>query len=439
MPHQRLIADVSQEVDPGTGHRWYDTVVVILPRQAGKTTTIEAVETWSGNRDDKPDSTSVYLAQDRQLARVRVLDEWETKRLARSPATRGRYKARRSNGSEGIVWPATGAKLLVQASNDTAGHGLTIDGEAILDEAWSHHDLTVVQAMSPAMVTCPDAQLWVISTSGDGEDGLLQHFEEIGEAAVLDPLSRTCYLNWSARPGAPITAEATWWETIPSLGHTVTVQALRQQLSNLGEAEFDRAFLCRRNVATHQSKITPELWARQLRHAHEAIPGPPLVLVLDIEHDRSAAAIIAVAATGRPGELVTVVDRRPGTSWLLAEARALQQARRPAAIVADPRAPIGSMIDRLEATLGPIMQPDTLEFSQAAGRLLDEIADGHLVHVGQAELDVAVAQARTRPLGDLWAWSRLHSPCGIATLCGTTLGVWAHRKLYPDAHRGRIQ
>jgi hypothetical protein len=438
MPHQRYIADVSQEVDPDTGHRWYDTVVVVLPRQAGKTTSIEGLSTWSGNRDDKPDTTSVYLAQDRQLARVRVIDEWETKRLARSPATRGRYRARRSNGSEGVTWKATNNKLLVQASTDEAGHGLTIDGEAIVDEAWAHKDLTIIQALSPTMVTCPDAQLWVISTKGAGDDGLLQHFEDIGSAATADPESRIAFFEWSAPDGAPITDPATWWQTIPSLGHTVTERALRQQLLNLGEAEFDRAFLCRRNTMLHESKISPEVWAAQLRHVDEALPQSPVVLVLEIEHDRSAAAIIAVAATGRPGELVGIVDRRPGTSWLLPEARRLQRERRPAAIIGDRRGPIGSMIERLEAELGPILQPDTLEFSQAAGQLLDELDQGLFVHVGQAELDVAVAQARTRPLGDLWAWSRMHSPCGIATLCGVTLGVWGHRKLFPTAHRGRI-
>jgi hypothetical protein len=437
MPHQRRLMDVSQEVDPDTGHRWYDTVVVVIPRQAGKTTGVEGLLTWSGNRDDKPDATSVYLAQDRQLARVRVLDEWELKRLARSPATRGRYKPRRSNGSEGIYWKATNSKLLVQASTDEAGHGLTIDGEAILDEAWAHKDLTVVQALSPTMVTCPDAQLWIISTRGNGDDGLLQHFEEVGRAAINDPESRTCYFEWSAPDGAPIDDVDTWRITVPSFGHTVDERALRQQLSNLGAAEFDRAFLCRRNTATHVSRIRPEVWARQLRHVDDALPVSPLVLVFDVEHDRTAAVVATVARTAA-GELVGIVHRDVGTSWLLPMLRDLQRQHRPAAIIADKRSPAGSMIERFELELGPILQPDTIEFSQAAGQLVDELEVGDVVHVGQAELDVAVAQARTRPLGDLFAWSRINSPAPIASLCALTLGVWGHRRLFPMSGPGRI-
>lgn len=439
MPHQRYVYDVSQEIDPATGHRWYNTVVLVVPRQAGKTTGVEGMLTWSGNRADKPDSTSVYLAQNRDKARLRVLDEWELKRLRRSPATKGRYKARKSNGSEGIFWTPTQSKLLVQASNAEAGHSLTIDGEAVIDEAWAFADLTVVQAMSPTMVTCPDAQLWVTSTAGDGGDGLLQHYQDVGAAALNDPESRVAFFEWSAPPGAPTTDPATWAATIPSWGFTVDEAAIRQQLVNLGEPEFDRAFLCRRRVEQYESKIPPAVWARQLRDAAQAEPIAPFVLALDIAADRSAASIAAAALTAA-GELVVITDTRPGTSWLLRAARDLQQARRPAAIIADRRAPIGSMIDRLALELGPITEPDTVEFGHSAGLFVDGLVDGEVVHVGQAPLDTAAAQARTRPLGDAFAWNRRESPCDISPLCVATLAVWGHRKLYPEgAARGRIQ
>lgn len=435
MPWQQLGADMTQELDPNTGLRWYRTVIVIVGRQCGKSAWIDAQLTHGAWRRAR--STSLYMAQSQEYAGRRLIDELGGNKLDQAPAFRGRFRLYRARGSQRVDW-SNRSKTHTSANNATAGHGLTIDADAVLDEAFAHRDLTSVQALSPTQVTCPDSQLWIVSTLGDGTDGLLQHFEDIASAAVNDPESRTAVLEFGAAEGLPADSPATWRTAVPALGYTITEAALRQQLTNLGEPEFDRAFLCRRRTETHESKISPEVWAAQHRDVHDAMPTAPVVLVADIEHDRSAAVITAVGCTSTPGELVMVVDRRPGTSWLLPELKRLQRARRPAAIVADRRAPIGSMIDRLEVELGPIMQPDSIEFSQAAGLLVDELAGGWLVHVGQPELDVAVAQARTRPLNDLWTWSRRTSPCGIAALCSATLGVWAHRKLFPTASRGRI-
>lgn len=436
MPWQRDAAAVTQEIDPDTGLRWYGTVVVIVPRQSGKTWIVEGELTKEAQR--RREVTSVYGAQTRQMAAYRLLEEWEARRLRRSPATRGRYKAVRSKGSEAIYWH-NDSKTVVIANTDEAGHGLTINGDAVVDEAFAHTDLTVVGALSPPMVTCPDPQLWIVSTLGDGTDGLLQHYQDIGSAALHDPDSRVCYIEYSAAPGLAIADPATWWSTIPSLGHTVTEQQVRQQLVNLGEAEFDRAFLCRRNEAAALSKIPADSWARQARDAGEARPHAPYVLAAAVAHDRSHASIAVAARTGLEHELVVIVDRRPGTSWLLAELLRLQAAHRPAAIYIDRRSPAGSMIDKLTAKGVHITEPDTVQFMASTGVFYDGIVDDvDVVHLGQPDLDVAVAQARTRPLGDSWAWNMRESPIDISPLCAGTLAVWGHRHQFPVAHRSQI-
>jgi hypothetical protein len=440
MPHQRLIADVSQEID-ADGLRHYRVVIVELPRQTGKSTTVDAVLVTNTAR--RPDVTSLYTAQNRLMARRRIIDDLEPKRLRRSPATRGRYRAVRSNGSEAIHWH-NGSSILIAANTDDAGHGLTLNGDAVIDEAFAHRDLTMVAALSPTQITCPDPQLWIVSTPGDGTDGLLQHYEEVGDASLFDPDSRVAFFVWGRADDEDPTDEAVWWRRIPALGtpeqyaageRTITVDVLRQQLATLGVAEFDRAHLCHRRTEQYASVIDPAVWAAQL--APDLAPVAPFVLAADIAHDRSAASIAAVGRN-TAGGLSVVTIRKPGTSWLLAELRQLQAARRPAAIAADRRAPIGSMIERLELDLGPILQPDTIEFSQSAGDLVDALGDGLLSHAGQHELDVAVAVARTRPLGDLWAWNRRDSPEDISPLCAATMALWAHRKMFPTGRRGTI-
>jgi len=434
MDHQRHVMDVALELGDD-GRLAYGIVVLVMPRQNGKTTGVESLLTWGPHR--RPDSTSVYAAQNRLMARERLLDEYEFKRLNRATATRGRYVCRRSNGSEGIYW-RNGSKLVIVANTDDAGHGLTTD-QAVVDEAFSHPDLTMVAALSPTMITRPDPQLWIISTPGDGTDGLLMHYQDVGLASLFDPDTNVAYFEWSRADDEHVADPEVWHRRIPALGQTIDERRLRLELVSLGEPEFDRAYLCHRREETLEQKIPPAVWARQARAPVEAVPAPPHVLAFDVAHDRQSATIAVCSRTATAGEVVVIVERRPGTSWLIPELVRLQARYTPAAVVADRRAPAGSMIDRVTAKGVPVTEPDSVEFTQSTGVLYDGLVDvGDVVHVGQPDLDRAVAQARTRPLGDSWAWNRRESPVDISPVCAVTMAVWGHRKLFPAATRGRI-
>ena len=186
MPWQRYVSDIANEVDPETGLLWYETVVIVVPRQQGKTTMLEPQLVAAALR--RPDIDVVYTAQDRQMSKRRLIDELADKRLGRRPELSGQYKVRRSNGSESIRW-SNGSQITTVANTDEAGHGLTLD-LAVLDEAFSHDDLTVVTALEPTTLTRPDPQVWIVSTVGDGSDGLLQHYQELGARSLLDPDTR---------------------------------------------------------------------------------------------------------------------------------------------------------------------------------------------------------------------------------------------------------
>ena len=442
MEHQRHIADVSQELDPTTGLRRYSTVVLIGPRQGtGKTHTVEAQLVM--RTAAFANTTSLYLAQDRLKARVRLLEELELRRLRRSPATAGRYTARLSNGSEAINWH-NGSKIAIDANTSEAGHGLTLNGDVFVDEAWAHPGLTVVQGVSPTMLTCPDPQLWIVSAMGDGTDGLLMHYQDIGLAAIHDPDSRVAYFEWSRDDGADPSDPATWEAVIPGLGTTCTIQDVRDQLVNLGVVEFDRAMLSVRPTSQTQSRIPAQAWARQYRGRDEALPQPPYVLTVDVAWDRSRATIAVVAPTAA-GELVAIVDERAGTSWVIGELERLQTEHRPGGIWIDRRSPAGSLIDRIVARGVVIREPDTVQFTASAGVFYDGVVEtGDVVHLGQPELDTAVSFAATRPLGDTFAWNRRDSrdaagrPVNISSLCAVSLAVWAHRHQYPTGSPARI-
>jgi hypothetical protein len=428
LPWQRQVADLAGELDPATlredpatgdlvGDLWYRLVLVEVMRQQGKSTLIDARLVHGADR--RPDAGVVYAAQDRQMARRRLIDELADRKLARARLLRGRYGVRRSNGSEAIRWHRTGGTVAVVATTDTAGHGLTLD-DAVLDEAFAHRDLTMIGALEPATLTRPDPQTWIVSTVGDGTDGMLQHYEDLAAAAVHDPTSRLAVVIYGAEPDDDRDDPDVWARVMPALGHTVTVERVAERRARLTEDRFDRDYLNRRPVAAGECALPLDRWSELARPGVD--PAGPHVVAFDVCPDRSRSSI---AVAGRHvddqlGDLVAVSTMtRPGTSWVPGTVADLVAALRPVAVVADPMAGAGSLIAGCAARGVTVDTLTARDVVAACGRFYDAVVDGWIVHGAEPELDDAVVASRRRPLGDAWAWRRVGvdvSPLVAATL-----------------------
>ena len=425
MAHQRHIADVANEIDPATGLLWYDTIVVVMPRQQGKTTLLEPSLVAAALR--RPDIDVVYTAQDRQMSKRRLIDELADKRLARRPELSGQFKVRRSNGSEAIRW-GNGSQITTVANTDQAGHGLTLD-LAVLDEAFSHDDLTVVTALEPTTVTRPDPQVWIVSTVGDGTDGLLQHFQEIGQTSLTDPASRVAYFEWSATDDDDRDDPAVWARVMPALGTTIAAERIRSRRANLTPEVFDRSYLCRRPSFEDHAKLPADAWT-DCRSPAELAPVAPFVVALSVSQDRGSVAV-AVAGTDR-GRTAVVVDTLSGSSSAVSDEILAIYYRlgAGAAVIADRRAGAGSLIDALGLLGLPVEELGTAQIVTATGTFYDAVTDRELWHDSQARLDAAAAVAVSRPLGEAWAWDARRSPGDVSPLIAATNAVGAHRSRF---------
>jgi hypothetical protein len=94
-------------------------------------------------------------------------------------------------------------------------------------------------------------------------------------------------------------------------------------------------------------------------------------------------------------------------------------------IVCDGVGPAASLVDSLRESGLPVETVNTSEHGQACGRLVDPVAEGGVVHLGSEELRDAIRGARSRPLGDAWAWSRKSSSVDISPLVAATLALGA--------------
>jgi len=248
MPHQQLVADVVLEIDPATGCLVYDEWGLLLPRQEGKSTLVEAkaVHRCTATKFFGARQHVVYTAQTRKKA----LEKWEEDFLPDLEASsyfRNRFKPHKPPGNEHFRF-ANQSRWGLEAVTDTAGHGSTID-EVYADEAFAHQDWRVEQSLEPAMITRKNKQFGVISTAGwlNGSP-YLEAKVAAGRAAVLeDRRSGRAYFEWSAPQDADPGDESVWWLCMPALGRTVPVEAIRARYRKaLDEGklnEFRRAYL----------------------------------------------------------------------------------------------------------------------------------------------------------------------------------------------------
>jgi hypothetical protein len=460
MPHQRYIADVAGEIDPETGRRHYDTGFVKLPRQNGKTWWLRAhmlaasrraelvrqADIWIPSAGLPPRRIVVYTAQDRGKAREQIVTELIDQQLKRCVPLRGRYLGRRAQGSERIVWHDTGGRIQVESSNETAGHSLTID-DAVLDEAFAHEDLTLVNALEPTMLTKPDPLTLIVSTPGDGTDGLMLHYEELAAVAVNDPDTTMFVFDWSASEDDDRADPEVWRRVMPALGITITEARIRQLLSRAvgaGVAEFDRAYLARRPTSATVAALDLAGWAncRNLEEAQLA-PAGAIVVGLEITVDR-ALSTLAIAGRDRAGRLCTIIRREPGTRWLVPAVRDLQRQHGVTvmAVWADRRAGLGGVIDSLAGAGVDVHETSAGDVASAAGTLwdlTDSRAEPGLVHDGQPDLDAAVRGSRRRPLGDAWTFDKLNSQGDVSPIAGVALAVAGYLQLFPLPPSGGIR
>lgn len=441
MPWQRYVWDVALEINPATSRFWYRDVGLSVPRQQGKTQGLLAVKVHRATAYKR--QRIVYAAQTRSMARERWEDEFwatiEASRLAR------RFAVRLSNGHEAIINKATRSRIGITSNTERAGHGPPLD-LGVIDEAFAHEDDRLEQAFSPAMLTRPEAQLWWASAGGTEKSHFLNRKREAGREMIQE-LYRTgvhgrgAYFEWFAPDELRRDDPATWWATLPALGHTVTEETIAAELEKLDPAEFDRAYLNRTRKAAPPSdpNVPKAKWAQLVDE--QSRPGTEVALSIDVSRDRSMSTI-GLAGVRSDGRVhLEVVDRRAGTDWVVAAAVRLRSLHRPVAVaIAGGGSPSASLIDDLVTAgikapegveekaaplRGHLVVMRTGDMVEACGQAADAITQGTVRHIDQTPLTGAVNGAITRRVGDAWVPDRTKSLSDVSPFVAVVQARWA--------------
>lgn len=425
MPWQRDLYDVAGEIDPLTGGPWYREVVLLVLRQAGKTTVVRCALTDSALFN--PGARIRYTAQTQLMALERLRkDFYEPIKDSPLSAFLNPRAGRRSGtpgwvgrtGSEHISF-ANNSEWGVDSVKEESGHGPTLDTAAI-DEAFAHADGRVEAAIRPAMITVPHAQLWVTSAAGTSKSKYLhakaenarERWRVDDRRPIAERTSRTLFLEYAAPEGADRADPELWWRTHPALGYTISEAAIQADFDGMQATpeDFDRAYLGWWPKEKAAQWVIPEAtWNdNQVSPGEHAWMGEP-VWSIDVAPERDIASI-GMAGQALEGRcFVDLIERRPGApTWVVERLKGLraQWGGNHVALIDSAR----SLAPDLEEAGFVVRVLSAQDRMDACGAFFDDAMDKRLRHVQDPDLNDALAAATKRFLtqegGFVWARSR---------------------------------
>ena len=390
---QRQVADVAGELAADGRYR-YRTVVLIVPRRAGKTRLM--LPTLMHRAAQRPGRRCWYTAQDRASAARLFREEWVPLVEPLAPWLRIRH----SQGSETVTLPTRGSSVALFAPGPKAIHSADAD-TVVIDEAWAFDELrgrALEQGIRPAMTAVSRLpQLWIVSAGLDAGSSWLAPMVEQGRAGNPS----WAYFEASADPDVDDIDDPAVLDRV-HLGvedGIVDRAAVLDDRESMVPAEWARAYLC---VRTGQV-TAPPAYPANLVAAAVVETGPPAtarpVFAVEVALDRSAAAVVAAipTAAGVHLELVTVVAAHAAARTAAQLART-QRAR----LCGIAYGPTGPIIDELTRTGAPVDRLGWADAARAAAALADGFTAGTVQLLNATPLVDGLRGARRKQRGESW-------------------------------------
>lgn len=421
--------------------RWAATKISTwVPRQNGKGAIIEAREL-----------AGLFLFRERLI--LHSAHEYKTsqeafiriKELIQNTPDLDRrvHRFHEANGEQGIelTRAAGGSRLRFVARSKGSGRGFSGD-LIILDEAQALV-AAMMAAMLPTLSARPNHQMWFFGTPPDDPAAWVYGLREDGEAGT----ERLAHFDWGADldlSDLPAVRRARadvdlWYACNPALGRRIRHETVIDEAkpSGLGELfPIERLGVWHPKASAGPSVLDLAAWEALVDH--DSTRTGDVAFAVDITPSRDYAVIAVYGLRADGLGHIEVMDRRPGTDWLVERLVDLRGRWNPVAIGLDVKGPAGSLIvDLAKAGLKPpadaekplrgdLAIPTAQEVAAGCGQLVDAVTQGTVRHIGQDVMTDAIRGAKTRPLGDSWAWGRKVSSVDISPLVAGTLARWAY-------------
>lgn len=396
LPWQRWAAIHALELMPGGQFR-FRIVLIIVARQNGKSHLKRGVSVWRMYM--QPNSRILGVAQEVTLAR----EQWQMCQDAihATPDLEAEWgRVRNVNGDE-MFWAGPGSRYKIGAANRKAGRGQSND-EVNIDELREQRDWKAWAALSKTTMARPNSQIWCMSNAGDDGSVVLN---QLREAALAGRDPSIGIFEWSAEDDCELDDPKAWAQANPSLGYTISEDAIRSSMLTDPPAVFRTEVLCQR-VDSLDAAVDPAAWDNcadaggvlDLRRGK-------VTACLDIAPD-GAHATLAIAMGLPDGRVrVAIAGAWDSTEACRTELPALLDKIRPRALGWYPAGPAGALATLIRQRQGQ-QEITGGKACEACEELADLVRGGRVVHPGDALLDAQVRGAGKLKSGDGWRFTR---------------------------------
>jgi len=422
LPWQRWLAIHLLELREDERFR-FRTALILIARQSGKSTFAQILSLWRMFVDRAP----LVLGTAQSLDVAEEVWAGAVEMAQGTPELAAEVDAVNQAAGKKTLRTTFGSRYKVQSANRRGGRGLSGD-LVLLDELREQQTWDAWGAVTKTTMARPNPQIICLSNAGDDSSVVLNHLRETALATVGGDVTDDSLgiFEWSAPDGCDLDDPDAWAQANPSLGYTITADAIRSALSTDPPHVFRTEVLCQRVRLGADSPLPS--WPARKDASSRPDPEWPLAFAVDVSWDRSTAWI--GAAVRRPdGRFhLEVVAHGQGTEWVCPWLQERLERWSPVAVcVQQTGAPASTLVDELTEAVGsalirPMSGPD---MAKSSGMLFDAVNEATVVHPGQEQLDGAAAVAAVRPIGEAWAFDRKRSSVDVAPLVAVSQALWA--------------
>lgn len=386
-----------------------------LPRQVGKTYTVGAIIFALCIRNS--DMTVIWTSHHMKTTN-------ETFRVMQGFAERERikpyiHKVFTGSNDEELRF-TNGSRILFGAREKGFGRGFSDVDLLICDEAQILTDRALDNLLAPLNTAPNGLAIFMGTPPKPGDES--EAFERMRTEALNGEVSDMVWIECGAPEDSDPDDRNAWAIANPSYPHRTPLTSLMRMRRKLTIESWFREGLGIWRNADQFGRLDLSLWARLLDR--QAAQPNRVALVIDVSPDRKWSSI-GVAGDHR-GKIVILSKTGRGTEWATSEVLKLRKSHSIAevALVVSGQAR-GLQADFRKAGIDfQVLHQPAISASCVAFQ--GSMKANTIVHVGQAELDVAVANARTRKLGESEIWDRTKESIDISPVvaCAAAAYRW---------------
>lgn len=421
MPWQREQVMLALATDE-EGHWLHPDVVLICPRQNGKSLILEIIVLY---RMFVLNHQIVFTAHQWKTAKSIRNRLW--KRIKSRPWAARRLVRNTASAGEAEMEVESGGKVQFSTRSNDFGRGFDEIDLLLLDEAYNL-DSGELDAVAPIQLAAKDPQTYYTSSAvNELKHPKGEELSKVRAAALAGEAEGMLFAEFMAPEGMNPEDPATWPWANPSYGVIATEKKIRSLKNKLSDTGFEVEMLGWGRwykVAGEGAEATIiDLgeWSANVVSSLER-PGDSC-LAMDTTPDGSRVGMVAAIADGdRVHVMVSPVDAFTRDE-VVSSAQRTVELNDPVAVVLDPGGPASTLVDPLESVGIAPEKLNGTQVSQAYELFLRLIEEGKVTNDGDPRWAVEIAAAQERSKGGRFrSWDRYASQ--VPVLVAASLAVW---------------